>query len=187
MVGPVRHPYPAVMSRSVYVASPEGNSGKSTVAFGLLDQMTRTVARVGVYRPVTKSYTERDGVVDLLLSHPAVDQDYDTALGISYDDLHRDPAGALGEILRKYYRMAEDFDVIVVLGSDYTDISTGSELAFNAEVAANLGSPVVLVVSGGHRSPEEIRLTADLARAELSSLHAHPVAVIANRVRQRGL
>ncbi len=170
------------MSRSVYVASPEGNSGKSTVAFGLLDQLTRSVERVGVFRPVTKSDTAIDRVVELLLSHPAVEQDYDTTIGISYDALHRDPAGAMGEILRRYHEMAEQFDVVVVLGSDYTDIATGSELAFNAEVAANLGSPVVLVVSGQGRTPEEIRLSADLARAELAGLHAHPVAVVANRV-----
>ena len=49
--------------------------------------------------------------------------------------------------------MADRFDVVVVLGSDYTDITTGSELAFNAQVAANLGSPVVLVVSGQGRDP----------------------------------
>ncbi|MEP6980813.1 MAG: phosphate acetyltransferase, partial [Nakamurella sp.] len=170
------------MSRSVYVASPEGNSGKSTVAFGLLDQLTRSVERVGVFRPVTKSDTDVDRVVELLLSHPAVEQDYGTAIGISYDALHRDPAGAMGEILRRYHEFADAFDVVVVLGSDYTDIATGSELAFNAEVAANLGSPVVLVVSGQGRTPEEIRLSADLARAELSALHARAVAVIANRV-----
>jgi phosphate acetyltransferase len=182
MVGYRRRPYPALMSRSVYVASPEGNSGKSTVAFGLLDQLTRSVERVGVFRPVTKTSTQTDGVVELLLSHPAVNQAYESTIGISYDALHRDPDGALGEILRRYYLIADDFDVIVVLGSDYTDIATGSELAFNAEVAANLGSPVVLVVSGQGRSPDEVRLAAELARAELSGLHAHAVAVIANRV-----
>ncbi len=177
------HLYPAVMARSVYITSPEGNSGKSTVAFGLLDQLTRSVARVGVFRPVTKSDSATDGVVELLLSHPAVQQSYQSAIGLSYGALHRDADGALGEILRRYHLMADDFDVVIVLGSDYTDISTGSELAFNAEVAANLGSPVVLVVSGQGRTPDEVRLAADLARVELAGYHAHLVAVVANRVR----
>jgi phosphate acetyltransferase len=170
------------MSRSVYLTSPEGNTGKSTVAFGLLDQLTRTVKRVGVFRPVTKRSAGIDRVTELLLSHPAVDQDYETAIGISYDELHRDPDGALGEILRRFHLMADAFDIVVVIGSDYTDVSTGSELAFNAGVAANLGSPVVIVISGVGRSPEDIRLAADLASNELIADHAHPVAVIANRV-----
>jgi phosphate acetyltransferase len=171
------------MSRSVYIASPEGSTGKSTVAFGLLDQLTRTVPKVGVFRPVTKSSGEPDRVVNLLLAHPAVNQDYESAIGITYDLLHRDPDGALAEILRRYYEMADAFDLVVVLGSDYTDVSTGSELAFNAAVAANLGSPVVLIISGHGRTPQEIQLAADLARNELAGYHANPVAVVANRVR----
>ena len=45
-----------------------------------------------------------------------------------------------------------------------------------------LGSPVVLVVHGRGRSAEQVRLAAELAIADLVAAHAHPVAVIANRV-----
>ena len=34
------------MSRSVFIASPEGSTGKSIVAFGLLDLLTRHVGKV---------------------------------------------------------------------------------------------------------------------------------------------
>jgi phosphate acetyltransferase len=72
--------------------------------------------------------------------------------------------------------------VILVVGSDYTDVATGTELSFNAKIAANLGSPVVLVVHGRERNPEQIRAAAHSAMAELRANHAHTVAVIANRV-----
>ena len=68
------------------------------------------------------------------------------------------------------------------MGSDYTDVATGTELSFNAKVAANLGSPVVLVVHGRDRTPDQIRAAADGAIAELRANHAHTVAVVANRV-----
>ena len=71
-----------------------------------------------------------------------------------------------------------------MLGSDYTDVSTGTELSFNARIAANLGSPVVLVVHGRQRTPEQIRAAADGAIAELRANHAQTVAVIANRVQE---
>ena len=71
-----------------------------------------------------------------------------------------------------------------MLGSDYTDVSTGTELSFNAKIAANLGSPVVLVVHGRQRTPEQIRAAADGAIAELRANHAQTVAVIANRVQE---
>ena len=41
------------VTRSVYVASPEGLTGKSAVALGLLDALTREVGSVGVFRPLT--------------------------------------------------------------------------------------------------------------------------------------
>ena len=69
-----------------------------------------------------------------------------------------------------------------MLGSDYTDVSTGTELSFNARVAANLGSAVVLVVHGRDRTPDQIRVAADSAIAELRAHHAQTVAVVANRV-----
>ena len=70
----------------------------------------------------------------------------------------------------------------MVVGSDYTDVTTGNEWASNARIAANLGSPVVLVVHGRNRTPAVIAATVELARSELVAWHAHPIAAIANRV-----
>ncbi len=170
------------MSRSVYLASPEGSSGKSTVALGLVDLLSRRVGRVGVFRPVTESSERVDLVVELLVAQPAVEQTYAEAVGVSYQVMHADPEAALSEIVRRFHEMVGRFDVLLVLGSDYTDVSTPSELAFNAKVAANLGSPVVLVVHGRGRTPEQVRMAADFAMTELVAAHALPVAVIANRV-----
>jgi phosphate acetyltransferase len=175
------------MSRSVYIASPEGLTGKSAVALGLLDALTREVGSVGVFRPLTTagsvdSVDDLDLTVDLLVSQPGIDQSYPDALGVTYEAARNDPDEALHVIVERFGRLSERFDVIVVLGSDYTDVSTGTELSLNARIAANLGSPVVLVVHGRERSPEQIRAAADGAIAELLANHASVVAVVANRV-----
>ncbi len=169
----------------MYVISPEGQTGKSAVALGLLDALAREVGRVGVFRPLTAATPGRedrsDTILDLLVSQPAVDQSYDEALGVSYAEARRDPDEALATIVQRYGELSERFDVIVILGSDYTDISTGTELSFNSKIAANLGAPAVLVVHGRGRTPDEIAQTATSAIAELRSQHVHTVAVIANR------
>lgn len=170
------------MSSSVYIASPEGESGKSTVALGLVSLLGRQVGRVGVFRPVTESSETTDLVVELLLAQPLVDQTYADAVGVSYQVMHSDPDAALSEIVRRFHDLARRFDVVLVLGSDYTDVSTPSELAFNARVAANLGCPVVLVVHGRGRTPAQVRMAAEFAITELEAAHARPVALIANRV-----
>ena len=175
------------MSRSVYVASPEGLTGKSAVALGLLDALIREVGSVGVFRPLTTlggsgPDDEVDHIVDMLVNQPGTAQTYDEAIGVTYAQAHDDPDEALHVIVERFGRLAARFEVMLVLGSDYTDVSTGTELSFNARVAANLGSAVVLVVHGRERTPEQIRVTAETALAELKANHAHAVAVIANRV-----
>jgi phosphate acetyltransferase len=173
------------VSRSVYVASPEGLTGKSAVALGLLDALTREVGSVGVFRPLTTASSTSDDIdliVDLLVNQPGISQSYDEAIGVTYEAARADADEALHIIVERFGQLTDRFDVIMVVGSDYTDVATGTELSFNAKIAANLGSPVVLVVHGRERSPEQIRAAADSAIAELRANHVQTVAVIANRV-----
>jgi phosphate acetyltransferase len=175
------------VSRSVYIASPEGLTGKSAVALGLLDALTREVGSVGIFRPLTATSGNSDDVdltVDLLVNQPGISQSYEEAIGVTYDAARRDADEALHTIVERFGQLTDRFDVILVVGSDYTDVTSGTELSFNAKIAANLGSPVVLVVHGRERTPEQIRAAAAGAIAELRVNHAHTVAVIANRVDQ---
>ncbi|SDS79793.1 phosphate acetyltransferase [Paraoerskovia marina] len=174
-------------TRSVYITSPEGDTGKSTVALGVLDQLVRRATRVGVFRPVARNTArgdaaeDRDYVLELLLAHDGVDLAYEDAIGVTYEDVHADPDAALSRILSRYHAVAAVCDVVVVIGTDYTDIAGPTELAFNARVAANLGSPVLLVVSGRNRDAGGIRQLAEVSVGELQANHAQPVGVIANR------
>ena len=173
------------MGRSVYVASPEGLTGKSAVALGLLDALTREVGAVGVFRPLTTAGSNGDDIdliVDLLVNQPGISQSYDEAIGVTYEAARQDADEALHVIVERFGQLTDRFEVILVVGSDYADVATGTELSFNAKIAANLASPVVLVVHGRDRSPEQIRAAAESAITELRANHAQTVAVIANRV-----
>jgi phosphate acetyltransferase len=174
------------MGSSVYVASFEGYSGKSTVALGLLEQLSRRVERLGVFRPVVRADTVahggRDYVLDLLTSHEAVTLAYDECAGVGYDEVHDDPGAALDRIVERYHQVADQCDAVLVVGSDYTDVSTPTEFAYNARIAANLGAPVLLVLNGSGRSPQELHTMTSMAVGELKAQHGTLFAVIANRV-----
>ncbi|WP_328993960.1 phosphate acetyltransferase [Kribbella sp. NBC_01245] len=174
------------MGNSVYVASVEGYTGKSTVALGLLQQLSRRVERVGVFRPIVRAdlagHGGRDYVLDLLTAHDAVPLAYDDCVGVSYDQVHADPEAALDEIVRRYHAVADRVDAVLVVGSDYTDIGTPTEFSYNAKIAANLGAPVLLVLNGFARTPQDLRAITDMAVAELQANHGSLFAVIANRV-----
>ncbi|WP_413452198.1 phosphate acetyltransferase [Georgenia phoenicis] len=169
------------MARSIYIASPEGRTGKSTIALGLVDLFVRRVERVGIFRPVVRGGDERDSVLELLISHDGVDLPYEDAVGVTYDEVHADEAAALSRIVERFHAVEQRSDIVVVVGSDYTDVAGPAELAFNGRVAANLGSPVLLTVRALDRSVEEVQQVVDIAAAELRSDHAVVAAVAINR------
>ncbi|RBO87860.1 phosphate acetyltransferase [Nocardia puris] len=166
---------------SVYIASPEGDTGKSTVALGVLQIVCATAARVGVFRPITRSTTEPDYILELLLEHSTADIDYAQAIGVTYEQVHADPDAAISEIVMRYHEVAKVCDAVVIVGSDYTDVASPSELRFNARIAVNLGAPVLLVVRGADRTPAEVKQLVELCEGELEQEHATLVAVVANR------
>src|SRR3954447_18804680 len=108
------------MRTSVYVASVEGASGKSALALGVLDALSRRVERVGVFRPIVRSdgetaRGERDFVLDLLIAHEAVTLTYDECTGVTYDDVHHPPAAALDPFGDRYRRVADRCDAVVIV------------------------------------------------------------------------
>ncbi|WEO77933.1 phosphate acetyltransferase [Cryobacterium sp. SO2] len=200
------------MARSIYITSAEGNTGKSTIALGVLDTLLHSIERVGVFRPIARSKHKPDYVLELLLNHlqagkpagtnPATQPalTYDECVGVTYDDVHADPDAALARIVARYKAVEAQCDAVVVIGSDFTDVGSPTELAFNARIAANLGVPVLLVLAGrvafgqgeglsqsdqlGQSEPrtsDDIRQLTDVALAELQSEHVSLLGVVVNR------
>lgn len=168
-------------SHGIYVASPEGDTGKSTIALGILHRLTATVARVGVFRPIIRLGEQRDYILELLLAQANAELTYEDCVGVTYQQLHDDPDTAIADIVDRYHQVAEQCDAVLVVGSDYTDVATPSELSTNARIAANLKAPVVLAVKAKDRSPEQVAKIVDICLDEVAAQHAHTAAVVANR------
>ena len=166
---------------SIYIAAPEGDTGKSAVALGVLQMLCASTARVGVFRPIARSDSDTDYILELLLEYTTVDLDYDDCLGVTYDDVHADPESALSDIVTKYHSVADRCDAVVIVGSDFTEITNPSELSYNARIAANLDAPVLLVLRGSGRTPDEIAQVAAVCANELSAQHAHLGGTVVNR------
>ncbi|MBN9635900.1 MAG: AAA family ATPase, partial [Actinobacteria bacterium] len=124
---------------AIYIASPEGDTGKSTIALGLLHRLAATVARVGVFRPITRAGDGLDYILELLLTHTTAGLEYDDCVGVTYQQLHEDTDGAIADIVDRYHRVADKCDAVVIVGSDYSDVASPTELSVNARIAVNLG------------------------------------------------
>ena len=166
---------------AIYIAAPEGDTGKSTIALGIMHHLAATVAKVGVFRPITRFGEDRDHILELLLAHSTAGLPYERCVGVTYQELHADRDAALADIVDRYHAMAEACDAVVIVGSDYTDVASPAELSVNARIAVNLGAPVLLVVRAKGRSAEDVVHVAQACLDELAAQHAHTAAVVANR------
>ena len=168
---------------AIYIAAPEPETGKSTIALGILHRLTATVAKIGVFRPITRrsGNADRDYILELLLQHTTVGLPYEQCVGVTYQQLHADKDAAIAMIVDSYQAMAEACDVVVIVGTDYTDITSPAELSINARIAVNLGAPVLLTVNAQRRTANEVADVVDVCLAELAAQRAHTAAVVANR------
>ena len=170
---------------AIYIAAPEAETGKSMVALGLLHRLSATVARLGVFRPISHAANEdRDNILELLLPYTTAGLPYERCVGVTYQQLHADVDAAITGIVDTYQAMADACDVVVIVGSDYSELGQATrpvELSVNARIAVNLGAPVLLTVSGKGRTAEEVASVVEVCLAELTAQHAHTAAVVANR------
>src|SRR5271154_7197063 len=172
----------AAGTSGLYVAATEGDTGKSAIALGILHRLAATVAKVGVVRPITRvGGDDRDYILDLLLAQTTAGLPYERCLGVTYQQLHSDRDAAVDDIVERYHSMAAECDVVVIVGSDYTDVASPAELSVNARIAVNLGAPVLLAVRAKDRSAEQVAHAVEVCLTELNAQHAHTAAVVANR------
>lgn len=169
-------------STKIYIAAAEGGTGKSTVALGVLSLLSATGGRVGVFRPISRAGAgERDYLLEMLIEHASADIAYEDCIGVTYEQVHAAPEGAIAEIVSRFHAVESQCDAVVIVGSDYTDVGNPSELAFNSRVAANLSASIILALNASGRTPTEVRDIAEHLLAEIAALHGTTAAVIANR------
>jgi len=166
---------------AIYIAAPEPETGKSTIALGLLHRLRATVAKVGVFRPITRLGEDRDYILELLLEHTTAGLSYEQCVGVTYQQLHADSDAAMASIVDSYHAVAGVCDAVVIVGSDYTDVTRPAELSVNARIAVNLGAPVLLAVSAKGRTADEVASVVQVCLTELSTQRAHTAAVVASR------
>ena len=169
-------------AQGLYITATDAASGKTVVALGVAEAMSRRVRRLGVFRPVVPGGGAVDPVVDLIRTRYRIDEPYENCVGTTYDAVHLDPARAVETIVDRYRALAARCEAVVVVGSDFTDAANTAEFGFNADVAANLALPVLLVVGGMERTPQDVAAVVRVSRQELTRLHATELAVVVNRV-----
>ncbi len=175
------------MSDCLYVFAAEPHSGKAVVAQGVLEALARRYPRVAVFRPVAFPTGADDGVITSALSRHPLPIPPEDLSGCSLSDFQQ--AGREGRldqlvqhILDRYHALEDTVDFILVVGTDLTEVAEGVGFDFNARLAANLGAPVLHLVTAIDRTPEAIATAARIHGDALLGQDVQVVATVANRV-----
>jgi phosphate acetyltransferase len=180
------------VARSVYIASLGSGGGKSTVALGLAELLSRQVERIGAFRPLVVAPHE-DAILELLCHRYRIDPCPDDLYGLTYADAAELVADGrreelISRIVDRYRQAERHFAATVVIGNDFDDAPEAAAggfaraLAFNARLANEFGSVVVPVVAGLGQNDESVASAVRSAYHDLDDLGVTVLAVIANRV-----
>jgi phosphate acetyltransferase len=168
------------VATSVYLTAMGPASGKSLVALGLVELLSRRVERVGFYRPIVQSLPDNDlelirthyGLADDRVGYAFTAAEYRSLGGVANNGMDR--------IVERFKQIEANCDAVVIEGTDFTGASSPIELEVNGRAARHLGAPVIAVVNGHEHGVDEI---VDAIGVGRDSLGAGAIAaVIVNRV-----
>ena len=174
------------MSNNLYIAATEPMSGKSLVALGLMELLSRRRARLGFFRPVVANAEPPDNDIALIAGRYGLQPGITAVYAFTHEEAqHELAAGRHNEVLKailaRYKQLEAECDFVLCEGSDYTGVSSAFEFDFNAAVAKNLGAAILPVISGRERSADEIHNAIQVAREVFQARGCDVVATIVNR------
>ncbi|WP_326699891.1 phosphate acetyltransferase [Streptomyces sp. NBC_01754] len=173
------------MARSVYVTGIDRGDGRQVVDLGVMELLTRQVDRVGVFRPLVHDGPDR--LFELLRARYRLSQSPETVYGLDYHEAsaiqaERGTDELVSRLVERFHQVAREYEVVLVLGTDFAATQLPDELALNARFANEFGASVITVVGGQGQDAGSVRSEARNAYRAYTSLGCDVVTVIVNRV-----
>ncbi len=175
------------MANSLYIAGIEPGSGKSMVALGVMELLSQRVRQLCYFRPVIPSKDKRDNNIELIRQRYGLVSAYNDMYACDLDEAQKIASEGsteqlLKQIVSQYKQLESENQFVLCEGTDFSGASSAFEFEFNAEVAVNLGSPVLMLVNGHDKSIDAIASAVDLAYEEFVDKGCSIAATIVNRV-----
>ena len=182
------------MSKAIYIATSDQNSGKSIVTLGLMSILIGKTAKVGYFRPIVEDFVdgELDNHIETVLSHFNLDIKFEEAYAITKSKLiKKKNKGKIGEVLdliiEKYKKLEERFDFVLVEGTSFTGEGTSIELDTNVLIAKNLGIPTIIIGSGVGKTLDELVDSLYLVYDSFKVKEVEVLSVFANKVQPENI
>lgn len=175
----------ARVARSVYVTGIDRGDGRQVVELGVMELLTRQVDRVGVFRPLVHDGPDR--LYELLRARYRLSQSPASVYGLDYHEASTVQAEKgtdelVSRLVERFHQVAREYEVVLVLGSDFAATQLPDELALNARLANEFGASVIAVVGGKGQTAESVRAETRNAYRAYAGLGCDVLAMVVNRV-----
>jgi phosphate acetyltransferase len=176
------------MSKNIYIATMEPRSGKSVVILGLMEMLSRRMRKIAIFRPIVQA-GKSDDYIELVQKRYKLKFEYEELYGCTHQEA-RDLLSsgqheeAVKRIVDKYKALEQRCDFVVCVGTDFTGVATAFEFDFNADIANQMGCPLLLIVNGFQKSPEDVEAAVRMTREAYLEQECTVVATVANRVEE---
>lgn len=177
------------MNKGLYIATLEPHSGKSLISLGLMRTLLGKTVKVGYFRPIISDLGEgkKDNHIDTVLKYFDLPLHYEDAFAYTRSQvIQKKNEGKSGEILdtiiRKYKKLEDDYDFVLVEGSDFSGEGSVFEFDENVLIAKNLGLPVIIVASGQGKTKEALMGSLQMAYQTFIRKEVRVLAMVSNKI-----
>ena len=176
------------MHRALYLTATGPRTGKRAIALGTMSILSRNMQDVAIFRPIINEpqLDDRAPDINLLLEHFKLKQDYCDTFAYTYQEVRTiinqgDRNLVIENIIQKFKELQSRHDFVLCVGTDFLGKDPVFEFELNAEIASNLGCPVMLITSGEGKNAEEVRDSLLVTRDSMAPYSLDVIATIVNR------
>lgn len=176
------------MHRALYLTATGPRTGKRAIALGTMSILSRNMQDVAIFRPIINEpqLDDRAPDINLLLEHFKLKQDYCDTFAYTYQEVRTiinqgDRNLVIENIIQKFKELQSRHDFVLCVGIDFLGKDPVFEFELNAEIASNLGCPVMLITSGEGKNAEEVRDSLLVTRDSMAPYSLDVIATIVNR------
>lgn len=177
------------MTKNVFIASAEPYSGKSIVSLGLVNMLLGKAQKVGYFKPIinTDPKEKKDVHIDTVSSYFSLPHPYEDSYAFTRQQalklLEMENQGELIDtVIHKIKKLEETHDFIIIDGSDFVGEGTSFELEANISIAKNVNAPVIIVVSGDHKTVPQVVNSALTIWRSFEGRELQVIGMIVNKV-----
>lgn len=178
-----------LMTKNIFIASAEPYTGKSVVAFGLINMLLAKTQKVGYFKPIIaqEDSEEKEPHIEALLDYFNLPINYTDTFAFTRQQVLQQTesdnnSGIIDTVITKYKKIEDNYDFTVIEGSDFLGQGIAFEFESNVLIAKNLGAPVVIVITGQQKTTAQVVNTAINIYRNFVSRDVQVLGIIANMV-----